>query len=235
MLERSGAVGGACRTLAREGFHFDLTGHLLHLAREESHELLRALGVRGALRPHRRRAGIALAGTVTPYPIQINTYRLPREIRRECVLGFVEAHARATGRGEAPASFADWALDRFGEGFAQALLPPVQPQAVLHRSGRADHRVGGALRPAARSVADVIAGAFGLYRTPVGYNATFLYPQVGGIQVIADALAARSPRCGSAVRCARCASGRARSSWSRGRRSGGTPWWPRRRCRISRR
>jgi len=204
VLERSGAVGGACRTLTREGFHFDLTGHLLHLAREESHELLRALGVRGALRPHRRRAGIALAGTVTPYPIQINTYRLPREIRRECVLGFVEAHARASGRGEAPASFAAWALDRFGEGFARHFFLPYNRKLFCTDPAELTTEWVGRYVPRPE-VADVIAGAFGLYRTPVGYNAAFLYPKVGGIQIVADALARSLPavRLGCQVRSVR--------------------------------
>ena len=192
VLERSDTVGGACRTVARDGFEFDLTGHLLHLARAESHELLRALGVRGALRPHRRRAGIALAGTVTPYPIQINTYRLPREIRRECVLGFVEASARASGRDRPPNSFAAWALDRFGAGFARHFFLPYNRKLFCADPAELTTEWVGRYVPRPE-VADVIAGAFGLYRKPVGYNATFLYPRLGGIRALADALAGALP------------------------------------------
>ena len=90
-FERAETPGGACRTIDRDGFHFDLSGHILHLARAESEPLLDELAVRRHLRRHRRRAAIVLAGAVTPYPIQIHTYRLPPELRRDCLLGFVEA------------------------------------------------------------------------------------------------------------------------------------------------
>src|SRR5208337_1596188 len=102
-----------------DGYHFDLTGHLLHLQREPARTLLAELGVDKAFRMHRRRAGVALAGTVTPYPIQIHTHRLPRELRRDCLLGFIEAHARADEDNPETGNLADWVLARFGEGFAQ--------------------------------------------------------------------------------------------------------------------
>ena len=110
ILEKDERPGGACRTVERDGFFFDLTGHLLHLARAESQGLLASLGVARALRAHRRRAGVALAGTVTPYPIQIHTYRLPREVRRDCLLGFVEARMRPEDRTGERATFADWVM-----------------------------------------------------------------------------------------------------------------------------
>ncbi len=192
VLERGDRPGGACRTLVRDGFSFDLTGHLLHLGRPESRTLLRALGLAGALRSHRRRAGIALAGAVTPYPIQINTYRLPREVRRDCLLGFVEANARGAGAGEEPSNFAEWATTRFGEGFARHFFLPYNRK--LYCTDPADLTTEWVGRFVPRpELADVIDGALGLFRKRVGYNATFLYPKEGGIQALADALAARVP------------------------------------------
>jgi protoporphyrinogen oxidase len=192
VLEKGARAGGACRTIERDGFCFDLTGHLLHLARPESTELLKALGIRSALRSHRRRAGVALAGTVTPYPIQINTYRLPREIRKDCLLGFVEAHLRGHERGEDRKSFADWVLARFGEGFARHFFFPYNRK--LYCTDPAELTTEWVGRYVPRSdLADVIDGALGLYRTSVGYNATFLYPRHGGIQLLPDAFAATVP------------------------------------------
>jgi protoporphyrinogen oxidase len=211
VVEAGAEAGGAARTSRRDGFSFDLTGHLLHLARPESEALLAALGVRPALRRHRRRAGVALAGAVTPYPIQINTYRLPRELRHDCVLGFVEARvreaaARGGGRdadspGESPATFAEWVLERFGAGFARHFFFPYNRK--LYRTEPAEMTTEWVGRYVPRpETADVIAGALGLYRGTVGYNATFLYPRRGGIRALADALAAAVPgvRLSAAVR-----------------------------------
>jgi protoporphyrinogen oxidase len=190
VLERGDAVGGACRTLERDGFHFDLTGHLLHLAREESQALLTALGVRRAMRRHRRRAGIALAGAVTPYPLQIHTHRLPAPIRRDCLLGFVEAQLGGPPA-EDPASFADWVLARFGTGFARHFFFPYNRKLYCTDPAELTTEWVGRYVPRP-ALADVIDGALGLYRRPVGYNATFLYPRHGGIRVLADALAANA-------------------------------------------
>ena len=201
LFERETRPGGACRTVERDGFSFDLTGHLLHLARAESQELLRSLGVTAALRAHRRRAGVALAGAVTPYPIQINTYRLPREVRRDCLLGFVETRMRPEDPTDEQASFADWVLSRFGEGFARHFFFPYNRKLYCTDPAELTTEWVGRYVPRP-SVADVIEGSLGLYRKPVGYNATFLYPRRGGIQLLADALAAAGGplRLGTTVR-----------------------------------
>jgi len=192
VIERGDAPGGACRTFARDGFHFDVTGHLLHLARPESFDLLASLGVRRAFRSHRRRAAIALAGAVTPYPIQINTYRLPREIRRDCLLGFVEAHAWSADADAPGRTFLDWVLSRFGEGFARHFFVPYNRKLYCTEPSELTAEWVGRYVPRP-SVADVIEGSLGLYRKQVGYNATFLYPREGGIRTLPDALAAALP------------------------------------------
>jgi protoporphyrinogen oxidase len=187
VLERGDCVGGACRTIARDGFHFDLTGHLLHLARAESHELVARLGLGRELRRHRRRAGITLAGKVTPYPLQIHTHRLPPLVRRDCLLGFVEAQLAGPAESD-PASFADWVLSRFGAGFARHFFFPYNRKLYCTDPAELTTEWVGRYVPRP-ALADVIDGALGLYRTPVGYNTTFLYPRRGGIQRLAEALA----------------------------------------------
>ena len=191
VLEREMEPGGVCRTLREGPFSFDLTGHLLHLSRDDSSEVLAGLGVLPALARHRRRAGIALGGAVTPYPIQIHTHRLPRAIRRDCVLGFVEARLRGDDGAE-PASFADWVARRFGDGFARHFFLPYNGKLFCTDPAELTTEWVGRYVPRPR-LADVIDGAFGLYRRPVGYNATFLYPRRGGIDVLARALAGGVP------------------------------------------
>ncbi len=190
VIEAADSVGGACRTLAQDGFHFDLTGHLLHLGREESGALLADLGVRRELCRHRRRAAIALAGKVTPYPLQIQTYRLPPEVRRDCLLGFVEAQLAGPAVDD-PGSFADWVLARFGTGFARHFFFPYNRKLYCTDPAELTTEWVGRYTPRP-AVAVVVDGAFGLYRKPVGYNATFLYPRRGCIQLLAEALAAHT-------------------------------------------
>ncbi len=189
VLEAADRPGGACRTLERDGYSFDLTGHLLHLGRDESRVLLDRLGILPRMRRHRRRAGIALASTVTPYPIQIHTRRLPASVRRECLLGFIEA--RLAGEpAETPGSFAEWVLQRFGAGFARHFFFPYHGKLYCTPPERmsADWVGRYVPRPA---LADVVDGALGLFPAAraVGYNAAFLYPKTGGISMLPEALA----------------------------------------------
>lgn len=204
VLERHGRPGGACRTLEVDGFHFDLTGHLLHLARPESRALLRRLGLGGAFKRHRRRAGVALAGRVTPYPIQIHTHRLPPEVRRDCLLGFVEA--RLADRGEETGSFSEWVLQRFGAGFARHFFFPYNRKLYCTDPAELTTEWVGRYVPKP-DLADVVDGALGLFPAAraVGYNATFLYPRAGGIAVLGEALATGVPglRLGCPVRALR--------------------------------
>ena len=204
VLERGAHPGGACRTTSIDGFHFDLTGHLLHLARPESEGLLREIGVRRGFRSHRRRAGIALAGCVTPYPIQINTYRLPREIRRDCLLGFIEARLGGSDPDAQQRNFLDWVLSRFGEGFARHFFIPYNRKLYCTDPAELTTEWVGRYVPRP-DLADVVDGSFGLYRKRVGYNATFLYPRAGGIQLLADSIATALPpvRLSCAVRALR--------------------------------
>ena len=189
VLEREGEPGGACRSLERDGFVFDFTAHLLHVARPETEAYLQEIEVWPRLVAHARRAGIMVGGHVTPYPIQIHTHGLAAEVRRDCVLGFV----RAWGAGEAspdPQHFAEWALARFGEGFARAFFFPYNRK--LFRAEPEELTVDWLGRYVPRpGLEEVISGAFGLHDAAVGYNATFRYPQSGGIRLLPDAVAAR--------------------------------------------
>jgi protoporphyrinogen oxidase len=193
VLEALEEPGGACRTLERDGFSFDLTGHLLHLRLAESESLLKRLGVWGRLYRQRRRAGIALAGRITPYPIQIHTHRLPAPVRRDCVLGFVRAAMTARDHPDQEKSFSSWVLERFGEGFARHFFFPYNEKLYRTPAAELTTEWVGRYVPRPR-LEEVIDGAFGLHRTPVGYNATFLYPRQGGIRLLADALAAQVPQ-----------------------------------------
>lgn len=190
LVEALELPGGACRTIERDGFSFDLTGHLLHLRLGETVPLLKRLGVWGQLRRQRRRAGIALGGRVTPYPLQIHTHRLPAGVRRDCVLGFVRAAMSPTAEDREAGDFASWVLGRFGEGFARHFFFPYNEKLYRTPAAELTTEWVGRYVPRPR-LEEVVDGAFGLHRGAVGYNATFYYPRRGGIRLLPEALAAR--------------------------------------------
>src|SRR5439155_1475177 len=77
VLEREDRPGGLCRSVVKDGFTFDLTGHLLHLRRSEIRALVSDLIPPDHFMSIDRRAFIHSHGVLTPYPFQVNTHGLP--------------------------------------------------------------------------------------------------------------------------------------------------------------
>jgi protoporphyrinogen oxidase len=190
VIERESEPGGACRSRTADGFTFDHTGHLLHVARPETETYLGQLGVWQGLEVHQRRAAVVVGDHITPYPIQIHTHRLAPDVRRDCLLGFV--HAWADADDSEPANFRDWVLDRFGEGFAHHFFFPYNQKLYRARPEELSLDWVGRYVPKP-TLEEVVNGAFGLHRSEVGYNATFRYPRQGGIRTLPDAVAERVP------------------------------------------
>jgi protoporphyrinogen oxidase len=188
VLEREAEPGGACRSLSEDGFVFDYTGHLLHVARPETEAYFEELGLWRQLEVHGRRAAVVIGGRTTPYPVQINTHGLAPEVRRDCLLGFVRAWAGKSA--DEPADFRAWVLDRFGEGLAEHFFFPYNSKLYRARPEELSLDWVGRYVPKPK-LEEVIDGALGLHDEDVGYNATFRYPAKGGISLLPNAVADR--------------------------------------------
>ncbi len=199
VLERESEPGGLCRTRRMEGFFFDCTGHLLHLARGPVREMVLRM-LPGAFRSVERRSRVFSKGIFTGYPFQANTRGLPPEVIRECVVGFAESLMRK-GREREPGNFRDWILATFGEGIARHFMFPYNEK--LYRLDLREMECGWVSWSIPRPTLDeVIRGALGTEVRNLGYNARFFYPVRGGISCLPDALAGRcgAIRTGSSVR-----------------------------------
>jgi protoporphyrinogen oxidase len=186
VIERGDEPGGACRSLEREGFVFDHTAHLLHVSQPRVRAYLEELGLFSELAVHRRRAAVVVGGRTTPYPIQIHTHGLAPEVRRDCLLGFIRAWAGADPGGES--CFRDWVLRRFGDGLARHFFFPYNRK--LYRTEPEELTVDWVGRYVPRPrLEEVVDGALGLHQGDVGYNATFRYPERGGIRLLPDTIA----------------------------------------------
>ena len=188
VFEREAEPGGACRSLSDDGFVFDYTGHLLHVARPETEAYLEELGLWRLLEVHGRRAAVVIGGQTTPYPVQINTHGLAPEVRRDCLLGFVRAWADETA--DEPADFRAWVLDRFGEGLAEHFFFPYNSKLYRARPEELSLDWVGRYVPKPK-LEEVVDGALGLHDEDVGYNATFRYPASGGISLLPNGVAGR--------------------------------------------
>ncbi len=190
VLERESEPGGVCRSIEVDGFVFDHTGHLLHVARPETEAYLSELGVWSELRVWERSAAIVVGEHVTPYPIQIHTHGLAPEDRRDCLLGFIRAWGEERDR--EPVNFREWVLERFGAGFAEHFFFPYNRK--LYRAEPEELGLDWVGRYVPKpDLEAVVNGALGLHDEAVGYNAVFRYPGKGGIRLLPDRVADRVP------------------------------------------
>jgi protoporphyrinogen oxidase len=195
LIERSDRPGGLCKTDVREGFHFDATGHWLHL-RDPDMRRLAEEALPGGWVTVERRAGIWSHRRFTRYPYQVNTHGLPPEVVAENVLGFIDAQLGERGRAlreREPRNFAEFILRHLGEGFARNFMFPYNAKLwTVHPRDMSTAWMGRFVpRP---TLEQVVRGALGLEGDQAGYNATFIYPRQGGIEGFVRGLAARLPR-----------------------------------------
>ena len=185
VLEKERAIGGLCRSFTQDGFRFDCTGHLIHLKNEYTKELIARL-LPEAFSSHERQAAIYSKSTTTPYPFQANTYGLPPEVVKECVVGFVESmHINGNG---GPKNFHDWVIRTFGSGIAKHFMLPYNEKFWKQdlRTITSDWVSWSIPKP---SLEEVVNGALGLTNKGMGYNPKFIYPKNGGIDCLPQALA----------------------------------------------
>ncbi len=191
LLERSDEPGGLSRSIKHEGFVYDHTGHLLHLRNPYTLQLIPDL-LGDNLASHERRAWIYSHGAYTRYPFQANTYGLPHPVIKACLNGLIQAQLDKKSAPPGIESFGSWVLRTFGEGFAKYFFFPYNeklwtvPPHVLTAEWAAPFVPN-------PSIPEILEGAFSDQTKKFGYNATFYYPKVGGIQSLAFAFSEGLP------------------------------------------
>ena len=208
LLERSDEPGGLSRSIKQDGFVFDHTGHLLHLRNPYTLKLIPEL-LGDNLVLNQRRAWIYSHSTYTRYPYQANLYGLPKRVVRECVQGFVEAQLKGRpspalrapspkGRGQTtepclpPESLGSWVLRTFGNGYAKHFFFPYNKKLWTVTPDVLTAEWVAPFVPTP-SIQEIIEGALTDQTKKFGYNASFYYPEEGGIQALAFAFAKNLP------------------------------------------
>jgi protoporphyrinogen oxidase len=195
LVEREARVGGKTRTdVLHGGFHFDPTGHWLHLRDKDMQALVTERLLPGALVSISRRAAVFSRGVFTRFPYQVNTHGLPPEVVAENLVGFIDATLGEKGRllrEREPQTFEEFILRYVGEGFAKNFMVPYNQKLWTVPPRELSAAWCGRFVPKP-TLQEVVDGALGLGGDQLGYNATFLYPRSGGIEALPRALLAEA-------------------------------------------
>jgi protoporphyrinogen oxidase len=190
LVEKEDNTGGLCRTILDKGFTFDYTGHFLHFQKPAIKKWVLDL-VGRELKTRTRHAVIYSQGTYSEYPYQENNAGLTSGTIRENVLGYLEAvlHQRFSGIRPAEArDFKSWCLQAFGPGLSKHFMFPYNEKLWKVPLKKLTTHWMGRFVPSAR-ILEVLQGAFARQPSASGYNATFLYPDKGGISILPGAIA----------------------------------------------
>jgi protoporphyrinogen oxidase len=173
LVEAESEIGGYCRTVERDGFIWDYSGHFFHFRYPEiERELVERMD--GRVLRVERQARIWYADRFIDYPFQRNLHQLPEAERDECVRAL---NNRPVARG---GSFKDMLYARYGRGIADKFLVPYNEKLYATNLARLDAEAMGRFFPHA-SVEEILNGPGARGE---GYNATFTYPERGAIQYI---------------------------------------------------
>jgi protoporphyrinogen oxidase len=182
VIEKEEEAGGLCRSVKKDSFTFDYTGHFLHTRHPYTEEFAKKIFPQGFNRIHRR-AFIHLQGRYIPYPFQVHTYPLPQNIRKECIMGFIEAQNQ---KKSSPKNFLDWINQTFGEGMAKYFFLPYNEKFWKIDLTELTHEWTSWSVPQP-TMGEVLQGAAGFQYEQMGYNPSFLYPKRGGIELFTKA------------------------------------------------
>lgn len=186
ILERHGAVGGLCRSIMRDGFTFDYTGHVLWRMDPETLKFYEDL-LGDNLGWRERKAAVWTHDSLVPYPFQSHLKNLPDEIKYECLSGFLNR-----GRYLKGVDFESWSLSMFGDGIHKHFMVPFNeklfgvPMREMTNEWCADVPVP--------TVDQILRGAILGETFQQKGNAKFAYPKVGGMQSLVDAAVSRIPK-----------------------------------------
>ncbi len=188
VLEADSEIGGYCKTVVKDGFVWDYSGHFFHFKHPEIESYLRERMPGQNVVTVAKRSFISYAKGRVDFPFQKNIHQLPKEELVDCLydLYFARAPRELLGkyapdvRGDEE-SFKDMLYARFGRSIAEKFLIPYNEKLYACDLGRLDKDAMGRFFPHA-DLTDIVRNM----REPdnASYNATFTYPAGGAIEYV---------------------------------------------------
>src|ERR1700742_350272 len=161
VIEADREIGGWCKTVKKEGFVWDYSGHFFHFKHPEIERWLVDRMPGQKIRVVEKKSFIAYKRRLIDFPFQKNIHQLPQAEFIDCLhdLFFARAPGSMLGRPDAPpapeASFKEMLYARFGRSIAEKFLVPYNEKLYACDLGTLDKDAMGRFFPHA-NVTDVV-------------------------------------------------------------------------------
>jgi protoporphyrinogen oxidase len=192
VIEGDSEIGGYCKTIKKEGFVWDYSGHFFHFKHPEIEAWLRERMPQQRILDVVKKSFIEYKGKQIDFPFQKNIHQLPQAEFIDCLydLYFARAPKELLGK-HAPAapdassqsaeSFESMLYARFGRSIAEKFLIPYNEKLYACDLGSLDKDAMGRFFPHA-DLTDIIRNM--KVADNATYNAKFTYPEGGAIEYV---------------------------------------------------
>jgi protoporphyrinogen oxidase len=197
VLEGDAEIGGYCKTVQKDGFTWDYSGHFFHFRHPEiERELIDKMQGQRVLKVHKDSriywpgasgfgANGPFDGPWIDFPFQKNIHQLPKDDFYACLHDLVTRDPTAV-----PRTFGEMLYAKLGKGIAERFLVPYNEKLYATDLSALDVDAMGRFFPHA-SLEDIVRNF--VKPDNASYNATFTYPEGGAIQYV-NALAQGVPK-----------------------------------------
>jgi protoporphyrinogen oxidase len=184
VLEADREIGGWCKTVKKDGFVWDYSGHFFHFKHPEIEQWLRDRMPGQRVRVVEKKSFIAFGGGRVDFPFQKNIHQLPKDDFVECLYDLYFARSSDVKREGPPPpeeSFLQMLQARFGKGICDRFLVPYNEKLYACDLGTLDKDAMGRFFPHA-DLTDIVRNM--KHAANASYNATFTYPEGGAIEYV---------------------------------------------------
>ncbi len=175
VLEKSSRAGGLCRSFEKDGFTFDLGGHILFSKDQEILNLELSL-LHGKLNKLERKAACWFKNRFVKYPFENGLSMLDKDDAYACLINFISNPQRPQH------NFEDWIYNTFGKGLAELYLLPYNRKIWKTEPHNLDCQwVERIPKP---PIEDIVKSALGLATEGYVHQLHFYYPKEGGFETL---------------------------------------------------
>jgi protoporphyrinogen oxidase len=180
VLEVGERIGGLCRTIWKDGFGYDLGGHILFTKNETVDRLVEQL-LRDNLNYCRRANKIWYRGRFVKYPFENGLAALGRDEAAECLIHYLR-HDYPPPR----TNLKEWAYYTFGKGIAEKYFIPYNEKIWNIPADQLSLEF--VERIPKPPLEDVVKSAMGIETEGYLHQLYFKYPRNGGVEALVHAL-----------------------------------------------
>lgn len=175
IIEKDSSVGGYCKTIKKEGFTWDYSGHFFHFRNQDIKEHLLSEMNREDLLEITKKTQIRYKDLYIDFPFQKNIHQLPKDEFIDCLFDLFSE------RDSNYSNFKEMVIAKFGKAIAEKFLIPYNEKLYATDVNLLDVNAMGRFFPYANKE-EIIRN----FRKPDSdsYNSVFAYPRGGAIEYI---------------------------------------------------